>query len=129
MREATFPSLEYHSIEAVVDEFLSASERPTLTGACFGVAGPVEGGRARLTNLPWLLDEEHLAKGLRAPRVRLLNDLEAAAFGMLFLASQDFEVLQPGKAGARGATKSYPERISQPRGNPGPPCGAALRFP
>jgi glucokinase len=34
--------------------------------------------------------------------VRLLNDLEAAAFGMLFLASPDFEVLQSGKAGARG---------------------------
>ena len=102
VREGTFPSLEYHSLEAVVDEFLSATARPVLTGACFGVAGPVEGGRARLTNLPWLLDEELLAKALHSPRVRLLNDLEAAAFGMLFLASPDFEVLQSGKAGARG---------------------------
>jgi len=39
VREATFPSLEYHALEAVVDEFLSATARPVLTGACFGVAG------------------------------------------------------------------------------------------
>jgi len=101
VREATFASLEYHSLEAAVEEFL-AIDRPELTGACFGVAGPVEGGKARLTNLPWLLDEEHLAKALKAPRVRLLNDLEAAAFGMLFLALDEFDVLQAGKPGSKG---------------------------
>jgi glucokinase len=102
VREATFASLEYHSLEEAVDEFLAGESRPELTGGCFGVAGPVECGRARLTNLPWMLDEEHLAKALKAPRVRLLNDLEAAAFGMLFLALNEFEVLQVGNPHARG---------------------------
>jgi glucokinase len=102
VREATFASLEYHSLEAAVEEFFSEVTRPELTGACFGVAGPVEGGKARLTNLPWTLDEQLLAKALQAPRVRLLNDLEAAAFGMLFLAPEEFEVLQVGKPNPNG---------------------------
>ena len=102
VREATFPSLEYHSLESAVEEFLSSAPRPDLEGACFGVAGPVEGRKARLTNLPWLLDEEHLAKALKTPRVSLLNDLEAAAYGMLFLRPDEFEILQEGNPETRG---------------------------
>ncbi|HEX7599042.1 MAG TPA: glucokinase [Polyangia bacterium] len=102
VREDTFLSHEYHSFEAVIEEFLGRGPRPTLAGGCFGVAGPVAEGKARLTNLPWILDEEKLAQALPAPRVRLLNDLEAAAFGMLFLAPEEFEVLQAGKSDAKG---------------------------
>jgi glucokinase len=102
VREATFASLEYHSLEAAVEEFLSSGTRPELESACFGVAGPVEGRKARLTNLPWLLDEEHLASALKTPRVRLLNDLEAAAYGMLFLRPDEFDVLQAGTPVAKG---------------------------
>lgn len=100
VNEATFSSREYNTLEQVVSEFLG-DKRPALYGACFGVAGPVQGGMARLTNLPWILDESRLAKALETPRVRLLNDLEAAAYGMLFLGPHEFESLQPGRATSR----------------------------
>jgi glucokinase len=40
-------------------------------------------GQVRTTNLPWHLSELGLARELQIPRVRLLNDLEAAAYGVI----------------------------------------------
>jgi glucokinase len=42
------------------------------------------------------LDEPTLEKALQVPRAKLLNDLEAAAYGMLHLDPTDLCVLQPG---------------------------------
>jgi len=53
-------------------------------------------GRTRITNLPWELDERTLAKALQVPHAKLLNDLEAAAYGMLHLDPTDLCLLQPG---------------------------------
>jgi glucokinase len=55
-------------------------------------------GRCVTTNLPWQLDEGVLARAIPAPRVRLLNDLEAAAHGVLTLPPDKVEPLQAGKA-------------------------------
>jgi glucokinase len=33
----------------------SPTDRPTVTSACFGVAGPTDGQTAQLTYLPWSL--------------------------------------------------------------------------
>jgi glucokinase len=96
VREETFPSKSYATLEAILDRFLGAASRPELRSACFGVAGPVIEGRSRTTNLPWELDEPALEKALQVPRVKLLNDLEATAYGMLHLDSTDLCALQPG---------------------------------
>jgi glucokinase len=70
---------------------------------CFGVAGAVIDGKSRITNLPWQLDEQVLARAIGVPRVKLLNDLEAAAYGMLHLSSAELCVLNPGSGpGRRG---------------------------
>jgi glucokinase len=76
--EQTFPSAQYPSLEALVQEFLAQQHFP-LERASFGVAGPVVGGRATITNLPWVMDEEQLQAALHIPSVRLLNDLDAIA--------------------------------------------------
>lgn len=96
VREETFSSQSYRSLEAILDRFLGPGPRPPLRAACFGVAGPVVEGRGKTTNLPWELDERTLAGALRVPQAKLLNDLEATAYGMLHLESQDLCVLQPG---------------------------------
>jgi glucokinase len=59
--EATFPSAQYPSLEALAQEFLLRARSP-VSAACFGVAGPVTDGRARITNLPWVIDERRLCK-------------------------------------------------------------------
>ncbi len=96
IREETFPSQSYGSLEAILDQFLGSGPRPPLRMACFGVAGPVIKGKSKATNLPWELDGRTLAATLGVPQVKLLNDLEAAAYGMLNLAPTDLCVLQPG---------------------------------
>ena len=100
VRAETFPSRSHATFGAIVEAFL-AGRGETIEAACFGVAGPVTKGRVRTTNLPWLLDEQELARAIGAPRVKLLNDLEAAAFGMLFLPNDRLRVLNEGDAERR----------------------------
>ena len=102
-RKSTFPSAGFATFDAVVAEFLGADGRRDLSAACIGVAGAVIGGRSQLTNLPWLLDEASLAASMGVPRCKLLNDLEAAAFGMLHLPSSGYALLNPAaEPGRRG---------------------------
>ena len=96
IREETFPSQSHGSLEEILDRFLGPGSRLPLRMACFGVAGPVVEGKSKATNLPWELDEHTLAEALQVPRVTLLNDLQAAAHGMLHLEPTDLCVLQPG---------------------------------
>jgi glucokinase len=100
-----FPSGGYARFEDVVAEFVRSVAEPTgakITAAGFGVAGPAVGGVCVATNLPWVVDSRSLAGLLGLPRVALVNDLEANAYGIAALGPADFEVLNPGAPGARG---------------------------
>jgi glucokinase len=90
IKTATFRSGDYPSLESVVHDFGTDS---SIDHACFAVAGPVEDGVARITNLPWIVDERALATALNIPVVEVINDLQATAFGMLFLTPADFAVI------------------------------------
>jgi glucokinase len=72
-------------LEEILEKFLSNEKNIQIETGCFGVAGAVLAGKCKTTNLPWELDEQKLADFLKAKKVKLLNDLEAAAYGMLFL--------------------------------------------
>ncbi|MDB4955643.1 MAG: glk [Myxococcales bacterium] len=93
VREQVFACADYTSLEAVLDAFLG-SEPVELEGAGFGVAGPVVDQRAKITNLPWLIDARSLSKRLGGISVTLLNDLQATALGTLVLPASGFCVLQ-----------------------------------
>ncbi|MEW6542681.1 MAG: glucokinase [Nitrospirota bacterium] len=73
-----------------------AEEPPTVEAACFGIAGPVIDNRCRTTNLPWMVDGHELAKDLKIGPVRLLNDLEATAYGLLVLNPDETATLNAG---------------------------------
>jgi glucokinase len=94
MRQADYRSHEYGGLSEIALEFLS--HRPEkIEYSCFGVAGPVVEGKSHPTNLPWALDAAEIGKALDAP-CTLINDLEANAYGIEELASDDFAVLQAG---------------------------------
>ena len=96
VREATLASREIESFEGAVAAFVGGAPALRVRAACFGVAGPVVDGRCVTTNLPWELEEATLAGALGCP-VRLINDLEAAAMGVLDLPDEDFLILQSGE--------------------------------
>jgi len=94
-KQASFASRRYDALEAVIDEFRQRLSLPPLTAAGFGVAGPVVDGVCRTTNLPWAVSAARLADYLGGVPVYLLNDLEAAAVGMLHLPDDQFADLNP----------------------------------
>jgi glucokinase len=93
-REEVFPCADYPSLEAIVDKFLRGREASALTGACFGVAGPVANGIAKITNLPWTIDAKAMSSKFGGIPVTLLNDLQATALGTCVLGPESFSVLQ-----------------------------------
>jgi glucokinase len=96
IRDVTLPSREVPSLETAIQQFLGGGPRGRIEAACLGVAGPVIDGRCVATNLPWIIDEGELAAAIPAPRVRLLNDLEVAAHGVLGLPESELQTLQAG---------------------------------
>jgi glucokinase len=102
LAEATFPSADYPSLEALTLEFLSQVDLP-VERASFGVAGPVAAGRAEITNLPWVMAETQLQKALNLSSVRLLNDLASIAHAVPFLESADLHTLNEGQPVPGGA--------------------------
>ncbi len=91
----------HSGLGAIVLRFRAAHGAP-IAGACFGVAGPVMGGRVQTPNLPWVVDAADLAGDLQIARVDLINDLEANAHGIFELAPADFVEVNPGAADAAG---------------------------
>jgi glucokinase len=81
--EQVFPSREFASFEDIARPFLANADAPHPKVATIGIAGPVSGGVARVTNLPWTLDERALAKHLKIEPFVLKNDLVVVARGCL----------------------------------------------
>ncbi|HEY2933050.1 MAG TPA: glucokinase [Acidobacteriota bacterium] len=92
----TFSAHRYSCLEDVVRDFVSQPRRP-VTHACFAVAGPVREGRSHTTNLPWEIDSGSLKEVLQLPKVDLINDLEATAYGIALLGPESLLCLNPGK--------------------------------
>lgn len=99
--EAVFPSREYASLEAVVNGF-RATHPGTVIRAAFSVAGPVIGGEAHITNLPWCLDAARLAESLGVGEVLLVNDLQATAYALPHLRPDQVTPLLDGEADPAG---------------------------
>jgi glucokinase len=102
LAQATFLSGRYPSLEALVREFLAQVD-VSVDRASFGVAGPVVGGQAEITNLPWILDESQLVDALGFSTVRLLNDLDAVAYAVPILEQDDLHTLNEGQPVVDGA--------------------------
>jgi glucokinase len=93
VHEKSYPSQQFETFDDILTAFLP-TDAP-IKSACFGVAGPVVNQHCQTTNLPWVLNAEALKVKLNTSKVRLLNDLEAMALGMLYLPEQDLIELNP----------------------------------
>ena len=92
-----YHSRDFASLEAILADFLAGAKWPPAA-AGFGVAGPVVAGRARITKLPWIVEERAVSKSTGIPRVRVINDFVAAALGVPYVGSPRLRVLQRGHA-------------------------------
>ena len=114
-----YASRDADRFEDILQRFMKATGA-SVSGACFGIAGPVVGGRVQTTNLPWEVSAAQLKKRFNWQQVRLINDLGAMAHAVAVLDSAELHTLNEGE----------PIRES-PLGliAPGTGLGMALRVP
>jgi glucokinase len=97
-----YPTLEFESLDAIVGTFAHESSARDVEAIAIGVAGPVSGLTARLTNVPWIADAVPIARRFGNCPARLLNDLEAMAYSVPVLEPDELAVLQEGEPIATG---------------------------
>jgi glucokinase len=122
-----FPSADWSDLGAMVRHFLqrnAAAHPGPPDAACFAVAGPVQAGKARLTNLSWNLCEQELAAACGIGRVELVNDFAVLVHGLPRLQSHQRAMIRAGRAEADepvlilGAGTGLGVTIGIPSGNP-----------
>jgi glucokinase len=100
-----FMSSEWTSLEPMLKCFLE--QRPSDIEApehgCIAVAGPVNNRSARITNLPWQLNEEQLAIAASIRQLELVNDFGVLIYGLAHFDERQQVVLQDGSAQAGSA--------------------------
>lgn len=106
VREQRFDSCSYPSFSSLLTEFLKPEKKENIESACLGVAGPVRetksGQTVKITNLPWEISSDAIAREFRFPRVHLINDFQAIGYGIELLKDSDLVVLQQGEPVAQG---------------------------
>ncbi len=90
-----FSSTNYATFHELLSEFLSLISTIDIHAVCIGVAGAIVDGDCETTNLPWKLVCQEIGQFLNCSNVKLLNDLEAAAWGILSLSEKEFVQLNP----------------------------------
>lgn len=95
--ERRYDSHAYADLTPMVGDMLQAAGSSLIGAACFGVAGPVEAGRAQVTNLPWRLDAAAIGAAFGIRKVSLINDFQAVAYGIEALGAEDLATLQAGQ--------------------------------
>ena len=98
LRNADFPDLP-----SLLQSYLTAQRPAPLRALCAGVAGPVRGETAQLTNHAWHIDAKALAHATGADKVHLLNDLQAQGLALDTLAPGTSTPLRPGRPDPKGA--------------------------
>ena len=93
-----YATLDFDGLDDLVQTFLNETGTCQVDAICIGVAGPVTGLSARLTNVPWIADASALGDIAGDCPVYLLNDLEAMAYAVPVLEPDELAVLQEGVA-------------------------------
>ena len=74
-----YATQQHSGLEEIASDFLNGAGAK-ITAASFGIAGPVVNNRVQATNFPWVVDGASVATHLHLNHVRLVNDVEAAAY-------------------------------------------------
>jgi glucokinase len=96
------PGADFRTFNAAIDAFLR-DQRPQLSGAAFGFAGPVRDGRIQLLHRDWLVEKEKLKDRLAIPRVVMVNDFFAMARSAAELSGGDLREIAKGEADPHGS--------------------------
>ena len=77
----------------MVQRFLQKYRPPQIRAAAFVVGGPIQGGIALATDLPWAVDAQALASALAMDGVTVLSDVEGVAHALPALGPDELAAL------------------------------------
>ncbi len=92
----------YYTTFSEVLKDLLIGNKLKINRACFGIAGPIFHNRCEATNLPWVIDGATVSREFNIHFVKLINDMEANAYGIPCLKESGLIVLNTGKKGSEG---------------------------
>ena len=95
LQRQSFTNRDFSDLESILRLYLKSGQDQPLF-ACFGVAGPVIGGRVSATNIPWHISAAEITEQFSLKRVKLINDLVAAAHGLSELGPDKFYTINEG---------------------------------
>lgn len=78
----SFRNADFPGLAPLLTAYLNTLHPGPVASLCAGVAGPVQGGRAQLTNYDWLIKVDDLRVATGAEDVRLINDLQAQGYAL-----------------------------------------------
>jgi glucokinase len=87
--EHTLKCADFASADDAIKDYLKEVGAKAPDVICLAAAGPIVEQRVRFTNNPWTIASNDLAEHFGIDRVRLLNDFEAIAYSIPFLAEED----------------------------------------
>ena len=98
LHQQRFQSSDWPSLEPMLEAFLRDRPQEELrpSHACIAVAGPVRNREAQITNLPWQLREDDLARAAGLEQLELVNDFGVLIYGLPHLSPQQQVPLQQG---------------------------------
>lgn len=104
-----YPNRSFHDagrrLDAVIAQYIADMDGVDCAAAAVAVAGPVQDGVARLTNIDWEIDAGTLARVTRAERAVVLNDLQAQGHALDDLAPGSVRPILAGAPVAGRATR------------------------
>ena len=98
LHEARYESGEFDGFDPLLRAFLrdNGLQGEAVDVLSLALPGVVEEHRARLTNLPWLLDKQELRKEFGVRDVHFMNDFQASALGIPHMQAGDMIALNQG---------------------------------
>lgn len=94
--EREYPSAAFATADDLVRQFIADARQPAQAERLLlALPGPLQGNRARLTNLAWALDAADMQASLGVASVRFVNDFQAAAAGVATLTAADVVAVNP----------------------------------
>ena len=93
-----YATVDFGSLEEAVATFVEETDTSRIEAIAVGVAGPVTGQVARLTNVPWTADMSIVGERFGGCPTLLLNDLEAMGSAIPVLEPDELATLQEGDA-------------------------------
>ncbi len=92
-----YRSGDYPRLADIVQKFLKDRKmKHAPRSACFGIAGPCQGGVCVTRNLPWVVNAEELQQDIGFEKVFLINDFESIVYGIPHLSTSDLDTLKTG---------------------------------